>query len=157
MRLVNKLVLSCGVMALGFLGNPAMANDYKLFSLDLGDDWVEMMPEQGDNADTYMLNLLNKQDKVMLMITTKKLDVKMDEETFKTAAKTMVELMKQRGMSVSKQGYDEGDEYYYAEGVLQKMPYKMRILVKDNVLLNVISAGEDIDAGLDMIDEIEVK
>lgn len=157
MRLVNKLVLGCGVMALGFLGNPAMANDYELFSLDLGDDWVEMMPEQGDETDNYILNLFNKQDNAMLVITTKKLDIKMDEEMLKTAAKTTVELLKQRGMTVSKQGYDEGDEYYYAEGLLQKNPYKMRVLIKEDVMLNVLSIGKNTDAGLDMIDEIEIK
>lgn len=157
MRLVKKLALGCGLMALGFLANVAQAKDYKLFSLDFDDNWVEMMPEQGDQTGAYMVNLMNNKDQVMLMITTKKMDAELNAEQFQIAAKTMVELMKQRGMSVSKQGYDDDDEIYYAQGTIKKMPYKMHIFVKDGVLFDVISAGNDIEAGLDMIDEIEVK
>lgn len=133
----------------------AMAKDYNLFSLDLPDGWVEMMPEVNDGTGTYMLNVVNNEAETMAMITTVKAPDDFDDEAFETAAKVMVQEMQKRGMQVKDQYFD--DDVYVAKGVLQKMPFEMHILVKDGMVLNLISADNNIDEGLDLIDEIEVK
>lgn len=155
MRLLNQLIFGCGLLTLGFLSNPALAKDYQHYSLDLGNSWVEMLPEQDDGSGSYLLNLLNEKTSTMLMITSADAEQELDAETLQEVAKTIVKEMQQKGMGISKQGFNEEEGYYYTQGILTKMPYKMRIFTKDEVLFVVISAGKNIDDGLKMIDKIQ--
>lgn len=157
MRKSRNLLLGLSILVLGFFANTAFANDYKYYTIEDTGDWEEMMPEQDDGSGAYLLNLMNKKKETMLMITSVDAETEMTEDELKTASKVMIKEMQQKGMKVSKQGYDEDGEYYFAKGILMKMPFEMRILTKENILFNIISVGKNIPVGFEMIDEIEVK
>lgn len=156
MRLIKKM-WGCGLLCLGLLSNLVHANEYQLYSLEPGAQWVEMMSEQTDNEGTYLLHLFNNKQNTILMISSTRYTQEFKLESFINMGQAMTKVIQQRGMSVSRQGYDEEAGYYFAEGSRNQMPFKLRILVKDQVLLGVVVAGRDMDAGLKLIDAILIK
>lgn len=162
MSLIKKM-WACGLLLLGLFSNLVHANEYQLYSLDPGVQWIEMMPEQTDHKGTYLLHLLNHKHNTILMISSTRYTQEFNLDSLINMGQAMTKVIHQRGMSVSRQGYDEAAGYYFAEGISNQMPFKLRILVKDQVLLGVVATGRDMDAGhdmetgLDLIDAILIK
>lgn len=153
---LNKFVLGAAVIAMSYLCTPASAKDYQLFSLDYdAGEWVEMLPEDSDGKGVNMLTLFNEDAETLLSINSQVMEDELSPEEFQTSAQEMLALMKQNGMYISAESYDEEKGCYQGKGQLKGMPLELQVFAKDKVLLLVISVGKDIPAGLALAEHIK--
>lgn len=152
-----KIIVCWWLGALCCFSSPVWANNYHYFTFDLGDTWVEIMPEDMDQAGNFQLNLFSDKLHNMLSIITVDIQQPATLQCLENSAQYMIGRLKQQGFRIDRQWMEQGTKTYKAQGKFNGLDFEMHIFMHGSIVCLAVSSGDNIKQSLGYVQHIVFK
>lgn len=123
------------------------ANTYRYFSIDLGDNWVEYVPQRANKKGEYRVVFTNKTQDTAITITAAPKPGKLNTQGMVAEAQKVIDRLQRQNIKFFNANYDEQQGVFAAAGLQEGSQQQWRIvMIQENaVLYTVLFNGTDID------------